>query len=238
MKEMKFVLTASDIETINDALTEQDQDINLIMMFSLLETQDNDVVIKVKNKNAEKVHSFLNLIEDLGLELDEDEEECCDCSCDAGKCNCDCFVSNTIDDETLRVKPEEIKSSLKSMREEEFFDAIENKTTPVRVSASFADGGWDTRVPKPSVDESLMEVKNIPIDNPFDNAAKEIMDEVLDEDDYITDEEVMEENFGDSISRFSDDQPMTHELHEEDYQEKSDVSRSSAWNANTWHTEM
>lgn len=68
MKDLRFTLTPADLEVIGDSLQKNGTQ-ELLLVFSLLESQGKDIVISTSTeKPPEVVHEMGELIRDLGLE--------------------------------------------------------------------------------------------------------------------------------------------------------------------------
>lgn len=222
MKNIKFVLEPGDIEEINDCLTKCDASMDLILMFSLVELQDTNLTIEIK-KDSE-INTIDELLDDLGLEIIGDPD----------------YPKN---DDSEQSKPIETDDKIKISVNASFMsDCLDIETNPVPEAVPEAvpeptptDGGeWDDRVPRPVPDDNLMSVAG-KTSNTLIGA--EVSNDIQAHDDDFDDDPDMEDWYQNEVE--NDDEPL-HEDNDggsvDNHQEKSNVSNSSAWKTDVWHT--
>lgn len=259
MKEIKFVLEPGDIEEINDCLTKCDASMDLILMFSMIELQDDDLTIEIK-KESKEIRDISELLDDLGLEIVDDE--------DVEKADFDFkydrptpeeireIVEETVGIEpVIQTKPVDLDDKMKVMvqdpnpvaysegtvvkKDEEripikacFADESLNINTEDRPNPKPADGGeWDDRVPRPVPDENLRSIASKP--SPDEDISTEVANDTVDDEDW---NDWYENEVYDDIPEDEDDndEPNVEGSVDHHQQKSSDVP--IAWNTNTWHT--
>lgn len=260
MENLSFTLNPIDIEKISDALTEMDDTMELVTIFSLLEMQDKSIKITVI-EDTEEVFELSELLEDLGLESNKVCGGNCTCHDDDDEDDDINFDEENPSDYVVTAKVE-VDPKIKMMQHDENVATLYQDPNPIATPIVEDDDdflteydvqadsetkveepdkrevyGWDSRIPplspdltKPEVVDSINETLANEPPTPINPVPKPKQEEP-----DLDRDDVCPHCGGFTINNPHSDPKMNCDCVEEAPKPKP-TPAPKAWNTNVWST--